>query len=99
MESSKYPKATFVGNIQDFKYEELTNTENNYDIVGVLAIRGIEKSVTISGRMQKTEQGISLKTNFIILTEDYNIKIPKVVRNKISKKINIKVEYELIEKI
>ena len=99
MESSKYPKATFVGNIQDFKYEDLTNTENNYDIVGVLAIRGIEKSVTISGRMQKTEQGISLKTNFIILTEDYNIKIPKVVRNKISKKINIKVEYELIEKI
>ena len=49
--------------------------------------------------MQKTEQGISLKTNFIVLTEDYNIKIPKVVRNKISKKINIKAEYELIEKI
>ena len=99
MESSKYPKATFVGNIQNFKYEELTNTEKNYDIVGVLTIRGIEKSITINGRMQKTNEGFSLKTDFIVLTDDYNIKIPKVVRNKISKKINVEAEYELIEKL
>ena len=99
MESSKYPKVTFAGNIQNFKYQELTNTENNYDIVGVLTIRGIEKSITINGRIQKTDEGFLLKTSFIVLTDDYNIKIPKVVRNKISKKINVEAEYELIEKL
>ena len=99
MESSKYPKVTFAGNIQNFKYQELTNTENNYDILGVLTIRGIEKSITINGRIQKTDEGFLLKTSFIVLTDDYNIKITKVVRNKISKKINVEAEYELIEKL
>ena len=49
--------------------------------------------------MQKTNEGFSLKTNFIVLTDDYNIKIPKVVRNKISKKINVEAKYELVEKL
>jgi hypothetical protein len=34
-----------------------------------------------------------------VLTSDFDIQVPKVVRNKISKEIKIKVDYELIEKL
>jgi len=35
MESSIYPKATFVGNIQNFKLEEISYSKKDYQVVGV----------------------------------------------------------------
>jgi len=49
--------------------------------------------------LSKIKEGLSLKTNFNVLASDFDIKIPKVVRNKISKEINITVEYDLVEKL
>ena len=99
MDSSKYPKATFSGNIQNLSLEELSDVEKEYKILGVLTIRGIKKSVTINCSLKKINKGLSLKTNFGVLASDFDIKIPKVVRNKISKEINITAEYDLFEKL
>ena len=99
MDSSKYPKATFSGNIQNFSLEELLDSEKDYKILGVLTIRGIEKNVSVSCRLKKISKGLSLKTNFNVSAGDFDIKIPKVVRNKISQEINIIAEYDLFEKL
>ena len=99
MDSSKYPKATFSGNIQNFSLEELLDSEKDYKILGVLTIRGIEKNVSVSCRLKKISKGLSLKTNFNVSASDFDIKIPKVVRNKISQEINITAEYDLFEKL
>ncbi len=99
MDSSKYPKANFVGNIQNFSFNELTDYEKDHKIIGVLTIRGLEKNITINGRIKKTDNVLSLKTNFSVLASDFDIKIPKVVRNKISKEINITAEYDLFKKL
>ena len=99
MDSSKYPKATFSGNIQNFSLEELLDSEKDYKILGVLTIRGIEKNVSVSCRLKKISKGLSLKTNFNVSASDFDIKIPKVVRNKISQEINIIAEYDLFEKL
>jgi len=99
MDSSKYPKATFSGNIQNFSLEELSDYEKEHKIHGVLTIKGVEKEITVSCRLKKTHKGLSLKTNFNVLASDFDIKIPKVVRNKISQEINITAEYDLIEKL
>ena len=48
MDSSKYPKANFVGNIQRFSLKKLSYDEKEYKIIGVLTIRGIEKNITIN---------------------------------------------------
>ena len=99
MDSSKYPKANFIGTIQKFSLSELTEYEKDHKIIGVLTIRGIEKNITINSRLKKTDNGLSLKAGFSVLTSDFDIQVPKVVRNKISKEIKIKVDYELIEKL
>jgi polyisoprenoid-binding protein YceI len=99
MDSSKYPKATFSGNIQNFSFEKLSDSQKEHKIHGVLTIRGIEKEITISCHLKKIKKGLSLKTNFNVLASDFEIKIPKVVRNKISQEINITAEYDLIEKL
>ena len=99
MDSSTYPKANFVGNIQNFVFEELLDYEKEYTMVGDLTIKGIEKKININCLLKKTGQGFSLKANFNVLTSDFKIKIPKLVSNKISNKIIIKVDYDLIEKL
>ena len=99
MDSSKYPKATFSGNIQNFSLKELSDYEKEHKILGVLTIRGIEKEITVSCHLKKIKKGLYLKTNFNVLASDFEIKIPKVVRNKISQEINITAEYDLIEKL
>ena len=99
MDSSVYPKANFVGNIQKFSLGELTEYEKNHKIIGVLTIRGIEKNVTINCQLNKANDRLYLKADFSVLTSDFDIQVPKVVRNKISKEIKIKVDYELIEKL
>ena len=99
MDSSRYPKATFSGNIQNFSFEELSDYQKEHKIHGVLTIRGIEKKITISCLLKKIKNGLSLKTNFNVFASDFEIKIPKVVRNKISQEINITAEYDLIEKL
>ena len=99
MDSSRYPKATFSGNIQNFSFEELSDYQKEHKIHGVLTIRGIEKKITISCSLKKIKNGLSLKTNFNVFASDFEIKIPKVVRNKISQEINITAEYDPIEKL
>tara|TARA_B100001063_G_scaffold36480_1_gene29999 strand:+ start:72 stop:617 length:546 start_codon:yes stop_codon:yes gene_type:complete len=99
MDSSKYPKATFSGNIQNLSLEELSEVEKEHKIIGILTIRGIKKSITINCGLKKISNGLSMKTNFSVLASDFDIKIPKVVRNKISKEINITAEYDLFEKL
>lgn len=99
MDSSKFPKATFTGNIQSFKINEITDSDQEYKINGVLTIRGIEKEVSLISKIRRSNEALLLKANFSVLTSDFDIKIPKVVRNKISKEIEIKVEYDLVEKI
>ena len=99
MDSSRYPKATFSGNIQNFYLDELTENIKEHKIRGVLTIRGVNKNVTITCGLKKTNEMLSIKTNFNVLASDFGIKIPKVVRNKISKEINISAEYDLFEKL
>jgi len=77
----------------------LSEVEKEHKIIGVLTIRGIKKSVTINCDLKKIINGLSMKTNFSVLASDFDIKIPKVVRNKISKEINITAEYDLFEKL
>jgi len=89
MDSSKFPKATFTGNIQSFKINEITDSDQEYKINGVLTIRGIEKEVSLISKIRRSNEALLLKANFSVLTSDFDIKIPKVVRNKISKEIDL----------
>jgi hypothetical protein len=39
--------------------------------------------------IQKTEKGLEIKTNFKVNTNDFNIKIPKIVKYKIAETVSI----------
>lgn len=92
MESDKYPKASFKGKITDLK---AVNFEKNgvYEVAveGDLTIRDVTKKMSVKGTVEVVTGGLNANTKFIVAPEDYNIKIPGVVREKIAKTLEVTV--------
>ena len=60
-------------------------------IEGILNIHGEENSVKARVVISLEKNEISFFTMFFVATDDYNIKIPKLLKDNISKKIEVKV--------
>ena len=94
VESDKYPKAIFKGQILDFK--NIKGNEQIVSIVGDITIHGVTKKIEAQGKINRTEGNISLTGDFPIKVADFGIKIPSVVVNNIAE--TIKVTFELDHK-
>lgn len=93
MESDTYPKASFKGNITnlseiDFKKDGIYDAEAS----GNLTIHGVTKPINAKGTIEIKDGIPTIKSKFKVLTEDYNIKIPDLVKEKIAKEIEIMVD-------
>lgn len=95
IESDKYPKAIFKGNIVDFDYSKLSNDTKKFKLVGTMEMHGISNEVEFFGDIAKKGNGITLKSKFTLNTDDYGIKIPKIVDKKVSKKVQVSLDYYL----
>jgi polyisoprenoid-binding protein YceI len=99
VESDKYPKALFKGNVTNFSTVDLSK-DGVYPvkIKGMLTLHGETKEVLADGTLTVKDKKITAgKSEFKILLEDYKIDIPSVVKDKISKdvKITVDVNYDV----
>lgn len=95
MDSDKFPKATFRGRLKGFSIDTL---KKEYPLVGTLTIRGVKKEIETTARLMISEGTIYITSNFTVKPQDFDIKIPSIVRKKIAASININLNYELVEK-
>jgi polyisoprenoid-binding protein YceI len=94
LESHKYPKATFTGKIiesVDFKQPGTKSVRAK----GKLIIHGIEQERIIKSTITITDQHFHILSNFTVLLEDYKIRIPRIVNQKIAKEIEVRVDAKL----
>ena len=91
VESDKYPKATFSGACSGDI--ELTK-DGIYQVVikGDLSLHGVTKALETTAQLEVKNGKIIGSSTFKIKPEDYQIIIPGVVRDKIAKDINVKVQ-------
>ncbi|MEO8532761.1 MAG: YceI family protein [Flavobacterium sp.] len=87
IESRRYPKAIFKGKIQKFDLKDITENEKEYDVRGKLYIHGKYKIIEVKAFIKKVPDGIQILSNFPISVSDFNIEIPYIVANKISKTV------------
>jgi polyisoprenoid-binding protein YceI len=92
VESDKYPKSTYKGKITDFGTINLTK-DGSYPvkITGQLTIHGQTKDVPAHGTFLVKDGKVSGTASFKILLSDFDIEIPSIVNDKISKTVNINV--------
>ena len=93
LESDKYPKSTFEGKIKNISEVDFSkNGIYNVTVEGDLTIHNVTKKVTAGGTLEVTSGGITALSKFNLIPEEYNIKIPGVVRNNIAETIEITVK-------
>ncbi len=94
-ESHLYPKATFKGKIKDFDLKQLKDT---YKISGELTFHGVTKPINnVTIKLKNTDGNITLSSSFKLLPSDYNIKIPSIVKSKISDEVVTTIELLLVK--
>jgi hypothetical protein len=95
IESSKFPKATFKGKIEDFDVSKITASSKDFTIRGKLELHGKSKDITSVAKIKKIGTDIEVKTNFSVNVSDFNIEIPSAVSKKVTKKITIDCNFLL----
>ena len=101
MESDKYPKATFKGNITNFETIDLSKDgEYAVNVKGDLTIHGETKPIEAPGKILIKDGQISANSSFEVTVADYKIEIPSIVRDNIAKtvRIDIVVNYQELNK-
>jgi len=97
IESSLYPKATFKGRIINFDSSELTISKK-YDLEGDLTIHGITKKIKTKITLVSKDGKLYVANNFIVKAQDFNIKIPGIVKSKVSEDVNVATDFILDKK-
>lgn len=99
VESHKYPKATFRGNIQDF-IDLSKDGEHEIMLVGTLEVHGKTKKRKIPAQLKVSNDQIYLYSKFDVACEDHDIKIPKILWKNIAEvvQVEVKANYSKLEK-
>lgn len=97
MDSNKFPKATFKGKVEGFNLGEISTTKE-YTIKGSLTVRGVKKDIETVATFTKSGDKLRMQASFSVKPQDFDIKIPGIVREKIAKSINVNLDYEFVEK-
>lgn len=95
VESDEYPKATFKGLIVNFKDIDLSiDGEVKVKVIGNMTIHGVTQEVKSDGVLIINGGKVSSYAVFPLAIENYDIKIPSVVKDKIAKEVSITVEMD-----
>ncbi|MBS1771549.1 MAG: YceI family protein [Bacteroidetes bacterium] len=97
MESDRFPESTFTGKIiEDF----VLNKDGVYKVraKGKLDIHGISQERIIDVEVTSKNNKITFKADFVVPLNDHNIKVPRVVYDKLATDIKIQVTAEALPK-
>ena len=98
LESDIYPKSTFKGKILNWKDLKLTTQPQDIKIEGELTMHGIKKSIIEMGSISQKKSDILGQCVFIVALRDFDIKVPKIVRENIAEVIKVTVKVDLAKK-
>jgi len=97
LETERYTRSSFSGKI----IESIDFSEpGTYQVrgKGLLDVHGVEQIRIIEVELNITDEVIRLSSDFIVLLEDHNIRIPKIVNQKIAEEITVTVTAEMERK-
>lgn len=100
-ESDTYPKATFKGTILEFDLNSLDKNQKEFIYSGDLTFHGKtktlkDKTITIA---KNSKNSIIISGDFKVDVSDFDIEIPKIVSNKLSREVAVVFEFNLTKKM
>ncbi len=96
VESEKYPKAAFKGNLKNYdKSSFQIGQEYKIEVEGELTLHGVTKNVSTIATIFWGEKNIKANSSFNVSANDFNIKIPKAVIDNIAETILVQIDLNL----
>jgi len=91
LETEKYPKSTFQGKVVGFvgSSSELQNVKAQ----GKLTLHGVTKNIDVPGTIQVKGKKLVLKSKFIVILEEYEVKRPQLVWKNIAEQVEVTLEF------
>ena len=98
VESEKFPSATFKGKIENIATVDFSK-DGSYPVTvsGELTIHGVTRQITENGSILIEGKKVSASSVFPIVLEDYEVKIPSLVRKQIAETVEVTVNLILEE--
>lgn len=91
MESDKFPKATFKGNIKDLAVDLSKDGTYPISVSGDITIHGVTKNITSAGTLTVKAGVATGNSTFKIKLADYKIAIPAIVKDNIAETVDVTV--------
>lgn len=92
METSRFPKATFRGKVQELNVGNLLKGgSQRITVEGDITIHGVTRRITVPGVLELSQGTLLVNAYFSVAPADYNIEIPLLVRENIAKVVGVKV--------
>ena len=92
MESDKFPTAGFKGEIAEWKSIKISEEMQDITLVGRMTIHGVTKDISKKGQIYFMNGIYIGRAKFKIAVADYGIEIPKIVREKIAKIVDVTIQ-------
>ena len=93
MESDKYPKATFTGQLVNAAQvlKQLPGGGQNVEAEGSLTLHGVTRKAIVTGTLQLRDGQLVVFAYFNIAPADFAIDIPMLVREHIAKSVSVRI--------
>ncbi len=91
MESEKFPKATFLGRINNWEHKK---SLPEAVATGNLMIHGVSKQFSTKGAVIFKKDKLIIEAKFNIRLEDFGVEVPSIMFQKIAEEVEITVTYE-----
>ncbi len=94
VESQKYPKATFKGNITNIGGLDVKK-DGTYilEVAGDITLHGVTRQVNVKAEAVVSNGAIQAKAVFPLKVKDFKIKIPKLVIQNIAEEVEVTVSF------
>ena len=93
VESDKFPKATFNGTYAGL-FDLAKKGTYKVMVKGLLTLHGVTRAIEIPALLEVQQGTVLGKATFQVKPQDYAIKIPALVRDKIAQEITVNVTVE-----
>lgn len=93
VESDKYPRAVFKGTFTGI-IDPQKQQEYNIQVEGTITLHGVDKKVSVPATIEMRNGVLTGIARFQLVPQDFNIKIPSLVSDKIAKLIDVEIRVE-----
>lgn len=90
MESEKYPKAIFKGEVLNY---EKGKANQKVTAKGDMTIHGVTRTINVDGVMEYKDGKLQLNSVFPVRLEDYKVKIPQVLWQNIAEEVEVTINF------